>query len=80
MSYYVTVDGVKMDKALVELAKTWEGYPDYVVIPLLVDSLKDAGKITGTERNTMDYICKTYYSKSAMFISVCQILELSVDV
>ena len=80
MSYYTTIDGVKMDTALLDLAKIWEGYPDYVVIPLLVDALKDGGKITGTEKNTMQYICTTYFNKSPVFVSVCQILELAVDV
>ena len=80
MSYYATIAGVRMDKALLDLAEKWNGYPDYVVIPLLVDALKDGGKITTTEKNTMQHIYTTYFSKSPIFISICQILEMSVDV
>ena len=80
MSYYATIDGVRMDKALLELSEKWKGYPDYVVIPLLVDALKDGGKITPTEKNTMQHICTTHFNKSPIFISVCQILEMAVDV
>ena len=78
MSYYVTIDGVKMDKSLIELAEKWDGYPDYVAIPLFLHAIQDGGKITRTEKNTMDYILKKYYSKSALFMSVCGIVEYAV--
>lgn len=78
MSYYVTIDGIKMDKSLVELAEKWEGYPDYVVIPMFLHAIKDGGRITPTEKITMDYVLKKYYSKSALFMSVCDILQYTV--
>ena len=75
MSYYITINGTKMDKALVETAKKNEGMPDYEFIPIVVESIMDGGKITDTEIETVNYVFKTYYAKSKLFGTVVTLLN-----
>ncbi len=68
-----------MDSGLLEVSKKWDGYPDYVVIPFFVKAVQDGGKITETEYNTLKHIFDTKYSKSALFMSVCEIIYFQMD-
>ncbi len=65
MGYYVTIDGKKMDKELIDAAKeAVAGRGDGVIsvedAKVLFEKVKDGDSYTDIEKTTMDYIRKNY--------------------
>ncbi len=65
MAYYVTIDGKKMDKELLEAAqKAVEGKNDNRIsvedAKILLEKVKDGNSYTDIEKTTMDYIRKNF--------------------
>ena len=62
MAYYTEIDGVKMDKILLDYAESYgtENNDDYSrVVPDLMNQLMDGRGITQIELSTVQYISRT---------------------
>ena len=65
MTYYKTIDGVKYDKELIELADkltagAGDGRLSRVDASELLESVKDAGVYTDVEKDTLAYLRDNY--------------------
>tara|TARA_R110002111_G_scaffold214433_1_gene277386 strand:+ start:220 stop:480 length:261 start_codon:yes stop_codon:yes gene_type:complete len=65
MTYYKTIDGIKYDKELIELADkltagAGDGRLSRVDASELLESVKDAGVYTDVEKDTLAYLRDNY--------------------
>ena len=65
MSYYVTINGKKMDKDLIDAAEEavkgrGDGRISLEDAKILLEKVKDGGTYTDVEKDTMDYIRDHY--------------------
>ena len=65
MAYYVTIDGIKMDKDLIDAAdEAVKGRGDGRIsmedATILLEKVKDGNSYTDVEKDTMEYVRKKY--------------------